>query len=89
MNRVIILALVGLAVVAVADIRVQRLRTAGHISASARGAQVVWVAFILPALQVLWAGLYEMIRATARGRRQKPPFGPFLLVNAPMNGAQS
>lgn len=76
--RNLILILVGLAILALADIRVRRFRAAGHIPANAKGTQVAWLAFVLPVLQVLWAGLYEVIRSIARGRRQKPPFGPFL-----------
>lgn len=73
-------SLVGITLITLADIRVQRLRTAGHLSTSTSGAQMAWLAFILPALQVIWAGIYEMVRSIARGRRQQPPFGPFLLA---------
>lgn len=80
MIRLMILVLVSVAMLAVADIQMKRLRAAGHISSSAKEVQVVWLAFVLPMLQVLWAGLYEMIRSVARGQRQKPPFGLFLLA---------
>lgn len=73
-------ALVLFGSIVLAYVRVQRLQEAGHITRSANIIEIMWSAFAKPLLRVLWAGLYEMIRATARGTRQKPPFGEFLMA---------
>jgi len=71
-------AIIGL--LALADMRVQRLQQAGRIPAAAKGVDIAWLAFVRPAFRVLWAGMYEMIRSVVHGSRGKPPFGPFLLA---------
>jgi hypothetical protein len=68
----------GLCTVLMIQIRVDRLKEAGHISSGANGLEILWSAFLSPMLKIVWAGLYEMIRTTARGSRQKPPLRPFL-----------
>lgn len=78
MTIVLMTVVASVMVLTLADIRVQRLRAAGHIQPRASHLEVIWLAFVAPVLAVLWAGLYEMIRTMARGRRQKPPFGAFL-----------
>jgi hypothetical protein len=70
---------VGLILIAlIIQLRVDRLKAAGHISSGASGLRIFWLAFVLPLLKIVWAGLFEMIRTAARGSRQKPPLGPFL-----------
>lgn len=61
-------------------LRVERLRAGGHLRNGCNQFEVAWVAFVAPALRVLWAGAYEMVRTAARGTRQKPPFGAFMLA---------
>lgn len=80
MNNLLIVVLSSMVVVMLAHVRVQRLTAAGHIATNASRLEVAWSGFLLPVLLVVWAGIYEMIRSIARGRRQKPPFSAFFLA---------
>jgi hypothetical protein len=71
---IVIVAIAITALRALADVRVLRLREAGRIPAAATGLDVARLAFVFPAVRVLWAGVYEMIRAVVHGNRGKPPF---------------
>lgn len=80
MHQLLIVVVGGGVVNLLGQIRVERLKLAGHIQPNAKGPEILWSALLLPLLRILWAGLYEMIRTLARGTRQKPPLGPFLLA---------
>lgn len=80
MDQHLVAAVGVFVVILLAHIHVNRLKLAGPIRPNANGAEILWLALVLPLLRIVWAGLFQMIRTLARGTRQKPPLGPFLLA---------